>query len=130
MRECLLEDLLYIPFKTDFRDFIVLFREKKQVLRVLLNRATIHSHPRPGINSQPALTTSHIFATTTHDNPRPAFISPLSRYSIFCIFNRPIIYQISNQLLDINKGNNFQECFEQYRELGLRSRSFSIQQPA
>ena len=30
------------------------------------------------------------------------------------------------QLIDICKGNNFQETFEQFRGLGLSSRSFSI----
>ena len=34
------------------------------------------------------------------------------------------------QLIDINKGNNFQESFEQFGGLGLSSRSFSIYQPA
>ena len=74
MRGCLLEDLMYIPFKTDCCHFIVSFREKTQGLWVLLDRVTIHDHPRPGINSQPAPTTSHIFATTTHDHPRPSII--------------------------------------------------------
>ena len=34
------------------------------------------------------------------------------------------------QLIDINKGNNFQESFEQFGGLGLSLRSFSIEQPA
>ena len=75
MRGCLLEDLLYSPFNTDFRHFIVLFREKTQILWVLLNRATIYHHPRPS-------TTMHKFAATTHaqpwfprHQPRPAITS-------------------------------------------------------
>ena len=33
------------------------------------------------------------------------------------------------QLIDVSKGNNFQESFEQFGELGLGSRFFSIEQP-
>ena len=77
-----------------------------------------------------------------------------SRYLSFCIFNHPIINQIfvvmmnistwqgaflnkyllnhnslsreTWPLIDINKGNNFQEFFEQFGGLGLSSRSFLI----
>ena len=75
MRGCLLEDLLYLPFNTDFRNFILSFRDKIQILWVLLNRATIHDDPRPP-------TTVHKFAATTHaqpyfrrHHPRPAITS-------------------------------------------------------
>ena len=34
------------------------------------------------------------------------------------------------QLIDISKGNTFQESFEQFGGLGLGFRSFSIKQPA
>ena len=75
MRGCLLEDLLYLPFNTDFRNFIVSFRDKIQILWVLLSRATIHDDPRPP-------TTMHKFAATTHAQPyfrrhypRPAITS-------------------------------------------------------
>ena len=73
----------------------------------------------------------------------------------FCVFNHPLIYEICDvmmnisstwdrmhfwiyllshsssvtklsQLTDINKGNNFQESFEQFGGLELSSRSFSI----
>ena len=81
-----------------------------------------------------------------------------SRYSIFRIFNHPMIYQIYDvmmsistwdrvhfwiyilnqtslvhqigQLIDIKNGNNFQESFDQFGGLELRSKSFSIYQPA
>ena len=42
MRGYLWEDLLYLPFKTDFRHFIVSVREETPMLEVLLKRATIH----------------------------------------------------------------------------------------
>ena len=69
----------------------------------------------------------------------------------FCIINHAMIYQIcdvmmsistwdrvhfwiyflnhrslTHQLIDINKGNKFQEFFEQFTGLGLSARSFSI----
>ena len=77
-----------------------------------------------------------------------------SRYSSFCIFNIPwftksmrswwvLVHEAGcifeyifwntthkvtklGQLIDICKGNNFQESFEEFRGLGLSSRSFSI----
>ena len=79
-------------------------------------------------------------------------------YLSFCSFSHPMIYLISDvtmsistwdrkqfwiyllnhnsyvikldQLIDVNKGINFQKSFEKSEGLQLSSRSFSIQQPA
>ena len=68
MRGCLWEDLLYLSFKTDFRDFIVSLREKNTNAWSITKSC---DHARSGINLQPVPTSGHIFVATTQEHPQP-----------------------------------------------------------
>ena len=46
-------------------------------------------------------------------------------FQVFVFLHIPWFTKL-DQLLDIDKGNNFQECFEQLGGRGISSRSFSI----